>query len=86
MTVALCPTLSLLTSDSLKATVIVIVLVLAISANGELVLPDVEEEDEVELLEPPTLPAVVPAPPPVDEPVEDEVPLDPLDVPDADAF
>ena len=49
-------------------------------------LPDVEEEAEVELLEPPTLPAVVPAPPPVEEPVEDDVPLDPLEVPDADAF
>jgi hypothetical protein len=75
-----------LTSDSPKATVIVIVRVLTISANGELVLAPDDEEDDVELLEPPTLPAVVPVEPPVEEPVEDEVPVDALEVPDVEAL
>jgi hypothetical protein len=57
-------------SDSLKATVIVIVLVLTISANGELELAEVVEE-----LEPPRPPAVVPAVPAVDE-LDEDVLLD----------
>jgi hypothetical protein len=73
------------TSDSLKATVIVIVPVLTISVNGELVLPD-DEEDEVEVPEPPRLPVVVPEELPVEDPDEDEVPLDPLDVADVEAL
>jgi hypothetical protein len=58
-------------SDSLKATVMVMVLELTISANGVDDVPDEELEPLVEL-EPPRLPALVaPAPPPVlDEPVE----------------
>ena len=64
------PTLTLLMSDSLRETLIVIELVLTISANGELELPVVEDDDE---LEPPRLPAVVPPVPPVEEP--DEAPL-----------
>jgi hypothetical protein len=72
-----------LTSDSLNATVIVIVRVLMISANGELELPD-DEEDELEVVEP-RLPAVAPEEPLVGDPDEAEVPLE-LDVPDADAF
>jgi hypothetical protein len=72
----------LLTSDSLRETVIVIELVLTISANGDVELPDVEED---EVLDPPRLPAVVPAAPPV-PPVE-EVDDDPvLDVVDAEAL
>jgi hypothetical protein len=71
-----------LTSDSLKATVIVIVPVLTICANGELALPD-DDEDELEVLEPPRLPAAVPEAPPPEDPDEDEVPLD---VPDANAL
>jgi hypothetical protein len=68
-------------SDSLKATGIDIVLVLTISANGELELvevepPEVEEEDEVE---PPRVPAVVPPVPPVVE-AEDDPLLDVLEV------
>jgi hypothetical protein len=63
-------------SDSLKATVIDIELVLTISANGELELPEVEEEDELELPRPP---AVVPPVPPVVVPVVDPV-LEVLDV------
>ena len=56
MTVAGCPTLTLLMSDSLKATVIVIFFVLTISAKPELL-----DEVEVEplLVEPPRLPALV---------------------------
>ncbi len=72
MIVAGCPTLTLVTSDSLSATVIVIVSVLTISANAELLLPELEDEEE---LEPPRLPAVVaPVPllpelePPLEEP------------------
>jgi hypothetical protein len=42
-------------SDSLRARVIVIVLVLTIWANGEVELAEVDEEE----LEPPRLPAVV---------------------------
>ena len=78
VTVAVCPTFNWSTSDSLKATVIVIVLVLTISANGELALPD-DAEDDVEVPEPPTLP-VVPEELPAEDPDEVEVPLDPLDV------
>jgi hypothetical protein len=52
--------------------------VLTISANDELVLA--EAEDDVELLEPPRLPAVVPDEPPVEDP-DDVVALEPL-VPD----
>jgi hypothetical protein len=66
-------------SDSLRATVIVIELVLTISANGDVELPEVEEDDE---LEPPRLPAVVPAvpaPPPVEE-LDDDPLLDVVDV------
>jgi hypothetical protein len=44
-------------SDSLKATVIVIVLVLTISTNGEVEPAEVEEDEE---LEPPRLPAADP--------------------------
>jgi hypothetical protein len=79
MTVAGWPTLTLLMSDSLRATVIVIELVLTISANGDVELPEVEEDDE---LEPPRLPAVVPAvpaPPPVEE-LDDDPLLDVVDV------
>jgi len=43
VTVAACPTFSLSTSDSLKATVIVSLPLLTISANDELVVPDDEE-------------------------------------------
>jgi hypothetical protein len=64
--------LTLLTSDSLKATVIVIVLVLTISTNDEVEPPEVEEDDEPE---PPRLPAVVPAALPVEE-LDDDPPLD----------
>jgi hypothetical protein len=72
----------LLTSDSLSDTVIVIELVLTISANDEVELGDVEED---EVLDPPRLPAVVPPVPPV-PPVE-EVEDDPvLDVVDAEAL
>jgi hypothetical protein len=73
-----------LTSDSLKATVIVNVLELTISANGELVLVD-DDPDEVELLEP-RLPAEVPEGAPVDEPDDAEVPVEPVDVADPEAF
>jgi hypothetical protein len=83
VTVAAFPTFSLLTSDSLNATVIVIVRVLTISANGELELPD-DEEDELEVVEP-RLPAVAPEEPVVGDADEAEVPLE-LDVPDADAL
>jgi hypothetical protein len=69
----------LLTSDSLRETVIVIELVLTISANGELELPELEED---EVLEPPRLPAVVPPVPPVPpvEEVDDDPVLEVLDV------
>jgi hypothetical protein len=79
-------------SDSLKATFIVIVPVLTISANDELELPEVEDEElpeaelpELEVLAPdaPRLPAVVPDEPLDDEPEED-VPPDPLEVDPAD--
>ena len=64
VTVAAWPTLILLTSDSLKGTVTVIVCVLTISANGELDAPDVDEDvDEVDPAAP-SPPAVVPAAPP----------------------
>jgi hypothetical protein len=69
----------LLRSDSLRATVIAIVLVLTISANGELELPEVDEEDEPELPRPP---AVVPPVPPVEELDDDPV----VDVEDAAAL
>ncbi len=55
VTVAGCPTLTLPMSDSLNATVIVIVPASTISANAEL---EVDEDDEL-----PRLPAVVPVPP-----------------------
>jgi len=61
-------------SDSLNATVIVIVRVLTISANGELELPDDEEDD-------PRLPAVVPV---LDEELDDEAPDATLEVVPAD--
>jgi hypothetical protein len=48
----------------------VILLVLTISANGELELPELEDDEE---LEPPRLPAVAPLWPPVDEVDEDPV-------------
>ena len=75
VTVAGWPTLTLLMSDSLKATFIAIELVLTISAKAELELPEDEEDEE---LEPPRLPAAVA---PAEEP--DEVPLP--DVVDGDA-
>jgi hypothetical protein len=65
VTVAGCPSWTLLMSDSLKATVIVSVSVLMISANPELVLLD--EDDP----EPPRLPAVE-VPPVPDVPLPDE--------------
>jgi hypothetical protein len=65
-------------SDSLKETVIVIVLVLTICTNGELLVDDedvlVEPEEPVELE--PMLPAVL-----VEAPV-DEPDVDPVDAPD----
>jgi hypothetical protein len=66
-------------SDSLRATVIVIVLVLTISAKGEVELPEVDEDEEPEL---PRLPAAVPVGLLVEE--LDEVPL--LDVVDVEAL
>ena len=77
VTVAVWPTFTLLMSDSLKATVIVIELVLTISANG---VAEAEEEEDEEL-EPPRVPAVVPLVVPVEELDEDP----PLDVEDPDA-
>ncbi len=67
-TVAVWPTLSLLMSDSLKATVMVSELVLTISANGLVELDDSVEP--VEPLDPPRLPAadVALAPEPEPEP------------------
>jgi hypothetical protein len=70
--------LTLLTSDSLKATVIVMVLVLTISANGELEPVEVEED---EVPEPPRPPALAPAALPVEGLDDDPV----LDVEDAEA-
>jgi hypothetical protein len=70
------PTFNLLTSDSLKATVIVIERVLTISTNGEV---EVAEPDEDEVLEPPMVPAVVPVVPPVEE-LDDDPALDVADV------
>ena len=79
--------MTLLTSDSLKATVIVILLVLTISAN-ELELPEVEDElpeaelpevEDEEVPEPPRPPAVVPEEPVAEEP-DDEEPVDELEV------
>jgi hypothetical protein len=73
----------LLTSDSLKATVIVILPVLTISANGELELPEVEdvlpeaelpELDAEPVPEPPRLPAVVPEEVLEEEPDDEELP------------
>jgi hypothetical protein len=60
-------------SDSLKATVIVIVFVLTISANEEF-----EELEELEELELPRLPAVVLAPA-LEEELDDELLLELLD-------
>ena len=65
VTVAGCPTLTLLMSDSLNATVIVSVSVLTISANPELDPLDDDDPD------PPRLPAV--AAPPAAEPLPDEL-------------
>ena len=73
----------MLTSDSLNATVIVSDLVLTISTNGELELPD--EDDEPEVVEP-RFPAEVPEEPVEEEPDEAEVPLDPLEVLDPEAL
>jgi hypothetical protein len=80
------PTFTLVMSDSLKATVIVIVPVLTISANDELDEPPDDEADEPE---PPRLPAVAmppanPPPPPEEDELDDEllpeaVELDPAD-------
>jgi hypothetical protein len=72
-------------SDSLNATVIVILPVLTMSANGEPELLAVEEEEagvpelEDDVPEPPRPPAVVPEEPAVEEP-DDEDPADELDV------
>jgi hypothetical protein len=83
VTVAGWPTFTLLTSDSLRATVIVIEPVLMISTNGEVELaePVLDEDEE---LEPPRLPAAVPAEPlPVeaeDDPLPELADPDPLDV------
>jgi hypothetical protein len=72
-------------SDSLKATVIVIVLVLTISANDEVEPAEVAEDEE---LEPPRLPAVVAAGPLVeeldDDPLPDVVDFEALEVDPAD--
>jgi hypothetical protein len=79
-------------SDSLKATFIIIVPVLTISAKDEPELPDVEDVElpeaelpELEALapEPPRLPAVAPVEPLDDEP-DEEVPPDEPDVDPAD--
>jgi hypothetical protein len=79
VTVADCPTFTLLMSDSLKATVIVIVPVFTISANAE---PLDEPLDE---LEPPRLPALVPPAPPDEELDEEELELlEPEEVDPAD--
>ena len=78
VTVDVWPTFTLLMSDSLKATVIVIELLLTISANGA---AEAEEEEDEEV-EPPRLPAVVPLELPVAE--LDEDPL--LDVEDPEAL
>jgi hypothetical protein len=76
VTVAGWPSLTLLMSDSLNATVIVIVPVFTISANDE---PDeLEEFDELDELELPRLPAVAPVPLLVEE-LDDELLLEPLD-------
>ena len=69
--------MSLLTSDSLNATVIVILLVFTISAN-ELDPPEEEEPVEPVEPEPPRLPAVVPVPPLAEE-LDDELLLALLD-------
>jgi hypothetical protein len=53
-------------SDSLNATVIIIVLVFTISANAE--LDELDELDEFDELELPRLPAVVPVPALEEEP------------------
>jgi hypothetical protein len=80
------PTFTLAMSDSLKATVIVIVPVLTISANDELDEPPDEDEDE---LDPPRLPAVdvppaTPPPPPDEDELDDELLLAALEVDPAD--
>jgi hypothetical protein len=69
-------------SDSPSATVIVIELVLTISANGELELPEVEDDDE---LEPPRLPAAVPPVPPAEEEVDEPL-VDVVDAVDVEAL
>jgi len=61
----------------------VILLVLAIPANAELVLPD-DEEVEVEVLEPPRLPAAVPEDDPDEDVVAFELDVDALPVEPAD--
>ena len=72
VTVAACPTLSLFTSDSLKATVILIVPVLTICANAE--LEPEEDEEDVEVLAPPRPPVLAAEEPPLEDP-EEEAPL-----------
>lgn len=65
----------MLMSDSLNATVIVRLSVFTISAN-----PELDPELELEELEPPRLPAVVPELP--EEPEEDDDPEDEEELPD----
>lgn len=65
VTVAACPTFTLVTSDSLRATVIVIVLELTIWTNGVAVAPAEAEPVPLVELEPPRPPAAVVPPPPV---------------------
>jgi hypothetical protein len=68
--------LTLLMSDSLNATVIVIVCVLTISANAEPELPDpVEPVEPVD--EPPSPPAdELPVPPPEEDELDDDEPFE----------
>lgn len=73
--------MTLLMSDSLKATVIVIVLLLTICANGEVEPVELEEDDE---LEPPRLPEVDPAPLFVEELDDEVVDVEALEVDPAD--
>src|SRR4249919_3327800 len=75
------PTFTLLMSDSLKATVIVMVLLFTISANAEL-----EPLDEPVLLdepEPPRLPAAD-DPPELGEELEEELPVELLEADEED--
>jgi hypothetical protein len=73
--VAGCPSLTLVMSDSLNETFMLIVPVLTISAKDELEDEDADEAEEL----PPKLPAVVLPPPPEPElPVDDEPPAAPL--------